>query len=88
MGYRGQPYTNESLVMGGSVAAAKYNPLQGGALAGKDGEYGKMTPMYEKQQFLLNQKRGIFGPGANNVFSSLNESSIHSSAAKQGAGSG
>ena len=62
------------------MAGAKFNPTQG-VLAGKEGELGKMTPMYEKQQFLLNQRRGIFGPGTNNganVFSSLNESSIHS----------
>lgn len=26
MAYKAQPYTNESLVMGGSVAGAKYNP--------------------------------------------------------------
>ena len=80
MAHKGQPYTNESLVMGGSVANAKYNPTQGGPFVG--------TPMYEKQQFLLHQKKGIFGPGANNVFSSLNESSIHSSGGKYIAGSG
>lgn len=78
--------TEQSVIMGGNVAANRFSLGQQGPFVGKMGHdldsiqssaYGKMTPMYEKQFSSVQQKANynVFkGPphAGSNVFTSLN----------------